>query len=108
MPFLMATRAAGVTHIESMDPEASQVGASITHSALGMVAYGEDGDDARVLNGSLDLLLQGHIFYPGRVEDDPGAATVQGTICSKALYNMLNRRHMRAWGGRHEHHDDDD
>jgi hypothetical protein len=108
VPFLMATRAAGVTHIESMDPEASQVGASITHSALGMVAYGEDGDDARVLNGSLDLLLQGHIFYPGRVEDDPGAATVQGTICSKALYNMLNRRHMRAWGGRHEHHDDDD
>ncbi len=108
VPFLMATRAAGVMHIESMDLDAPQVGASITHSALGMVAYGDDGGDVRVLNGSLDLLLQGHIFYPGSVEDDPGAARVQGTVCSRGLYNTLNRRHMRARGGRHEHHDDDD
>lgn len=94
VPLVMATRAAGITHIESMDPEAPQVGASVTHSSLGMLTYAEgcdDVDDAKVLEGSLDLLLQGHIFYPGTVEEDLGAARIKGSICSKALYKMLNR-----------------
>lgn len=102
VPLLMATRAAGITHLESMDPP--EVGASVTHNALGMVTYGEDADDVRVLDGSVDLLLQGHIFSPDSVEEDPGAARVVGTVCSKRLYRLLNRGHQR---GRDRGHDDD-
>jgi hypothetical protein len=109
IPIVMATRAAGITHLE--DLTAPLVGASITHSLLGMVTYKVDGDeeegdhDAKVLNGSADLLLQGHIFYPGSVEDDPGAAVIKGSICSKDLYRQLNHSGDRGYhGGRH--HDD--
>ena len=102
VPLLMATRAAGITHLESMDPP--EVGASVTHNALGMVTYGEDADDVRVLDGSVDLLLQGHIFSPDSVEEDPGAARVVGTVCSKRLYRLLNRGHQR---DRDRGHDDD-
>jgi hypothetical protein len=102
VPLLMATRAAGITHLESMDPP--EVGASVTHSALGMVTYGNDWDDVRVLDGSLDLLLQGHIFSPDDVEEDPGAARVVGTVCSRQLYRLLNRGHQRR---RDRGHDDD-
>jgi hypothetical protein len=41
------------------------------------------------------MLLQGHIFFPGSVEDDVDpdgnneAAVIKGTICSKKLYNRL-------------------
>jgi hypothetical protein len=93
---LLATRAAGITHLEVLAPDPSevQVGASVTHSALGMLTYEEDGDDVedvKVLKGSLDLLLQGHIFSPNSVANDPGAARVKGTICSKDLYKLLNK-----------------
>jgi hypothetical protein len=97
VPILMATRAAGITHLESLDPP--QVGASITHSLLGLLTYeseenerGNKDRDVEKLKGSADLLLQGHIFYPGTVADDPGAAVVRGSICSKRLYKMLNRK----------------
>ena len=88
IPIVMATRAAGITHLE--DLTAPLVGASITHSLLGMVTY-ED-DDARVLDASADLLLQGHIFAPVAVEDDPGAAVIKGVICSEELYKLLKER----------------
>lgn len=101
IPILMATRAAGMTHVESLDPP--QVGATITHSALGMLTYTNDGDKGRVLDGSLDLLLQGHIFHPDPVGVDKKAAVIKGSICSKELYQLLNR--ARGKGKRH-HHDD--
>ncbi|MDJ0807695.1 MAG: hypothetical protein QNJ78_12790 [Gammaproteobacteria bacterium] len=89
VPLVLATRAAGLMHVE--DLAAPQVGASITHSALGMVTYDDDGDEARVLDGSLDLLLQGHIFHPGSVQDDDKPAVIKGAICSEALYKLLNK-----------------
>jgi hypothetical protein len=90
VPIVMATRAAGITQLESLDPP--QVGASITHSLLGLVTYDLNNDKKprKVLSGSLDALLQGHIFYPDAVENDPGPARVRGSICSKDLYNLLN------------------
>ena len=108
VPIVMATRAAGITHLEVLDPP--QVGASITHSLLGLATYHTDdeesgyGDndthrDIKVLDGSVDLLLQGHIFYPGTVEEDPGAAVIRGSICSKDLYKLLNRKGGQ---GRHD------
>lgn len=106
VPIVMATRAAGITHLE--DISAPLVGASITHSLLGMVTYEADkknGRDSKELDGSADLLLQGHIFFPGTVEedvDDDGnneAAVIKGSICSKDLYKRLNR------GGRGGHQD---
>lgn len=88
VPLVMATRAAGITHLET----AEQIGASITHSLLGMATYdAEEDGDSRVLKGSMDALLQGHIFSPNAVENDPGAARVKGTICSKDLYQLLNK-----------------
>jgi len=89
VPIVLATRAAGLMHVE--DLAAPQVGASITHSALGMATYDGDGDEVRVLDGSLDLLLQGHIFYPGAVQDDDKPAVIKGAICSEALYKLLNK-----------------
>ena len=53
-------------------------------------------NNTEVLNGSADLLLQGHIFSPQPVSEDPGAAVVKGSICSEDLYKQLNR------GGRHD------
>jgi hypothetical protein len=84
VPLVIATRAAGITHLESME----EVGASITHSLLGMVTY--DGG-IKVLRGSMDALLQGHIFSPDPVGEDESPATVKGTICSRDLYLLLNR-----------------
>ena len=108
VPVVMATRAAGIMHVE--DPSAPLVGASITHSALGMVTYEEDEDEAEVLEGSLDLLLQGHIFFPGPVEDDVDpdsgkneAAVIKGVVCSEDLSRLLKRKGRK--GGREE--DDD-
>ena len=89
VPFVMATRAAGITHLESLDPVETQVGASITHSLLGLLTL-ED-DDVEVLDGSLDLLLQGHIFFPPDLVD-PNPARVRGVLCSEELYSMLNKR----------------
>jgi hypothetical protein len=96
IPIVMATRAAGITHLENLDPSATQVGASITHSLLGMASYNanENNDGARgikLLSGSADMLLQGHIFYPTPVAQDPGPAVIRGSICSKKLYKMLNQ-----------------
>ena len=68
-----------------------------------MVSDGDGTDEARVLDGSLDLLLQGHIFSPNSVEDDPGAAVIRGTICSKDLYQLLKRAGKRGGKG-HGHH----
>jgi len=92
IPVLMATRAAGITHLESLDPP--QVGASVTHSLLGLLTYEVDDDEieAKKLDGSLDVLLQGHIFFPDTVENDPGAARVRGAICSESLYKLLNKK----------------
>jgi hypothetical protein len=99
LPIVMATRAAGITHLE--DISAPLVGASITHSLLGLATYEADEDDdfdsnesdhrIKVLDGSADLLLQGHIFHPGTVEEDAGAAVIKGSICSKTLYRLLNK-----------------
>jgi len=111
VPIVMATRAAGITHLEDLeDPEGPTVGASITHSLLGMVTYEADEDydsdrDTRVLSGSADLLLQGHIFSPQPVGEDPGAAVVKGSICSEDLYKQLNRSGGRGHHGV-RHHDD--
>ena len=91
VPVLMATRAAGITHMEDLTTDPPQVGASVTHSSLGMVTYEDDCDDSKVLTGSIDLLLQGHIFSPNSVEDDPGAAVITGVVCSKGLYKLLNK-----------------
>ena len=100
IPIVMATRAAGIMHIE--DLSAPLVGASITHSLLGMVTY-EDGDGEdhglRVLDASADLLLQGHIFFPGTVEEDVDpdtganeAAVIKGVVCSEELYKLVNEK----------------
>lgn len=86
IPVVMATRAAGIMHLE--DP--TQVGASITHSLLGMLVMDDDGDDAEVLDASLDLLLQGHTFSPVSVEEDDGAAQIRGSICSKELAKLFD------------------
>jgi len=90
LPIIMATRAAGITHVEDTNPETLQVGASITHSLLGMLAL-EDNDKDEVLAGSADLLLQGHIFSPLSVEEDDGPAVIKGAICSQDLYKRLNK-----------------
>jgi hypothetical protein len=116
VPVVIATRAAGITHVE--DLYAPLVGASIMHSLLGMVTYEADDDDRdfEVLDGSADLLLQGHIFFPGSVKEDVDpdtganeAAVIKGSICSEDLYKQLNRKGGRDGhghhGGRH-HHDD--
>jgi len=111
VPIVMATRAAGITHLEDLsDPNAPLVGASVTHSLLGMISYDTDnhgyGDhhrDTKVLDGSADLLLQGHIFSPDSVADDPGAAVIKGSICSKDLYERLNRRRGRGQHGSWDH-----
>jgi hypothetical protein len=109
VPIVLATRAAGITHVE--DPAAPLVGASITHSLLGLVIDDAEGNgkgkgrDAEVLDASADLLLQGHIFFPGPVEDDltpegeNAAAVIKGSICSEDLYKRLNRK------GGQGHHD---
>jgi hypothetical protein len=55
----------------------------------------EDAQETRELRGSLDLLLQGHIFYPDTVANDPGAARVRGAICSKGLSRLLNPPMMK-------------
>jgi hypothetical protein len=90
VPIVMATRASGITHVEDLN--APLVGASFTHDLIGMVTYKADKDQVvlKTLDGSADLLLQGHIFFPGPVSDDPGAAVIKGTICSKELYQRLN------------------
>lgn len=90
VPVVIATRAAGITHLESLDPP--QVGASVTHNLLGMLISDpqDDAQETRELRGSLDLLLQGHIFYPDTVANDPSAARVKGAICSKGLDRLLN------------------
>ena len=88
IPLLMATRASGIMHVE--DPTLPQVGASVSHSYLGMATYADDGY-ATEIAGSMDLLLQGHIFSPVSVEEDPGAAVIRGVVCSKRLYKLLNK-----------------
>ncbi len=91
IPLVMATRAAGIMHLEDLIN--FEIGASITHSALGLATYKDEDDDEvelKVMDGSADLLLQGHIFSPDSVEDDPGAAVIKGSICSKDLYKKLN------------------
>jgi len=103
VPVVMATRAAGITHLE--DLTAPLVGASITHSLLGMVTY-ED-DDTRVLDASADLLLQGHIFSPYAVEDDPGAAVIKGVVCSEELYELVNEKGNKKAKKRGKGEDDD-
>jgi hypothetical protein len=92
IPVVMATRAAGITHLENLSTNPPLVGASITHSLLGLVVPGSDKNsrNAKVLTGSADLLLQGHIFAPVEVADDAGAAVIRGSICSKDLYKLLN------------------
>jgi len=108
IPVVMATRAAGITHLENLSTTPPLVGASITHSLLGLVvpdsgiaksSGGKNDRKAEVLEGSADLLLQGHIFAPGEVADDPGAAVIKGAICSKDLYKLLNKKREQG------HHD---
>ncbi|MEJ2323013.1 MAG: hypothetical protein P8Z31_12015, partial [Gammaproteobacteria bacterium] len=106
VPVVLATRAAGIMHLEDLTTDPPEVGASVTHSLLGMATYDadEDGDDYKVLEGTADLLLQGHIFSPMPVEEDPGAARIRGSICSKDLYKRLNRK---GGGKSGKVHDDD-
>jgi hypothetical protein len=115
IPIVMATRAAGITHVE--DLEAPLVGASITHSLLGMVTYKDD-DGAiygvGVLDASADLVLQGHIFFPGTVEEDVDpetganeAAVIKGVVCSEELYNLLNQRGKKKAKKKGKDEDDD-
>lgn len=94
IPIVMATRAGGIMHLE--DLANFLVGASITHSALGLATYrdndkdkGKDRINLKHMDASADLLLQGHIFSLDAVEDDPGAAVIKGSICSKDLYKAL-------------------
>ena len=94
IPIVMATRASGIMH--EADLASFEVGASITHSALGLVTIrdndkdkGKDRINIKRMDASADLLLQGHIFSPDAVEDDPGAAIIKGSICSKDLYKAL-------------------
>ena len=110
VPIVLATRAAGITHVED-NPDGPQVGASITHSLLGMVTYGKNKRNPKVLDGSADLLLQGHIFFPGTVEEDVDpktglneAAVIKGSICSEDLYKKLKRK-KKGHGHGHGHHD---
>ena len=110
VPVVMATRAAGITHLEDLTTVPPEVGASVTHSLLGMLTYEVDDDDkadrdTTVLDGNADLLLQGHIFSPLPVSEDPGAAVIKGSICSEDLYKQLNRRGGNGNDG--GHHDDD-
>ena len=110
VPIVMATHAAGITHLENLDPLATQVGASVTHSLLGLLTYEDDEgeiEDVKELDGSLDVLLQGHIFFPGSVEEDEGAAVIKGTICSKKLYRLLNRQ-GKNWDDDDDRDDRDD
>lgn len=96
IPIVMATRASGITHVEDLN--APLVGASFTHDLIGMVTYPtQNGEiNLKTLDGSADLLLQGHIFFPGTVEEDVDpegnnkAAIIKGTICSEDLYKQLN------------------
>jgi len=97
LPLLLATRAAGITHLEDLTTNPPLVGASVTHSMLGMVTL-EGDDDLETLDGSADLVLQGHIFAPVPVADDPGAARVRGALCSKDLYKLLNGKGKRGQG----------
>ena len=96
VPIVMATRAAGMMHLESME----EVGATITHSLLGLVTYDADDEEIepKVLTGSLDVLLQGHIFSPDPTAPDAGLAVIKGTICSKDLYKLLNKKAGRGRG----------
>jgi hypothetical protein len=87
IPVVMATRAAGIMHLEAEN----EVGASITHSLLGMLASDDD-DDLEVVDASVDLLLQGHIFSPVSVEEDDGPARIRGSICSKELAKLLDAK----------------
>lgn len=103
IPIVMATRAGGIMHLEDLDN--FLVGASITHSALGLATYkGNDKDkgknrvNLKLMDASADLLLQGHIFSPDAVEDDPGAAVIKGNICSKDLYKALHAQHRNRDG----------
>jgi hypothetical protein len=95
LPLLLATRAAGITHLEDLNTNPPLVGASVTHSLLGMIKGSGKG---AMLDVSADLLLQGHIFAPDAVEDDPGAARIRGALCSKDLYNLVNRGARRGPG----------
>jgi hypothetical protein len=88
VPILIATRAAGINQLESLDP--LQVGSSTTLNLLGLVTYDVGDMKAKVLSGSADILLQGHILFPDSVENDPGAAKIRGSICSEDLYKILN------------------
>ena len=96
LPLVMATRASGITHVEDLN--APLVGASFTHDLIGMVTYPtQNGEiNLKTMDGSADLLLQGHIFFPGTVEEDVdtegnnAAAVIKGTICSEELYKQLN------------------
>lgn len=99
IPIVMVTRASGITHVEDLG--LPLVGASFTHDLIGMATYETDEDETELkkLDGSADMLLQGHIFFPGSVSDDPGAARIKGTVCSKDLYKKLKG---------HSNKDDDD
>ena len=103
VPIVMATRAAGIMHLE--DLANFEVGASITHSALGLVTIRDNDKDngknrinLKEMDGSVDLLLQGHIFSPDDVSNDPGAARIKGSICSKDLYKALHAQHRISAG----------
>ena len=110
IPVVMATRAAGITHLEDLTKDPPLVGASVTHTLLGMVVYEEDDDeveDVVILDASADLLLQGHIFSPVAVEDDPGAAVIKGVVCSEELYELVNEKGNKKAKKRGKGEDDD-
>jgi len=75
------------------------------HSLLGLAIGNADDNAVQVepAKGSVDPLLQGHIFLPNPVADDPGAAVIRGAICSRQLYQRLHAGDSaRARGGQPE------
>ena len=107
VPLLLVTRAAGITHLEDLTTNPPLVGASVTHSLLGMVTLKGD-DDLESLDGSADLLLQGHIFAPIPVADDPGAARIRGALCGKDVQRLLRGPGGKRTAGGPDDDDTDD
>jgi len=98
LPLTMVTRGIGIMHIEANDPGNGNlvVGASITHSLLGLSPYrGQE---------SITLLMQGHIFNVVGGDDLGPDATVKGLICSEALSEAIEGGDK----GRRNKDDDDD
>ena len=86
---VLVTRGAGLLHVEELTEESLEVGATLTHSALGLVVYKQNKHGKIVSDvleeSSADLLLQGHVFH-----EEPPRAMLRGWICSESLQDLLD------------------